>query len=79
MVAEHTISLAEFPGRAAALARKTSLPVAIQNENHIIGYFVPKSVVDTEPVQFSDSDAVQKIVDTSIKENKDILIYLQDK
>jgi hypothetical protein len=74
-----TVSLTELRDPAKVLASAGDSPVAVLNRNKVVGYLVPNSAVDQIDLEMVDGIEVQKTVDVSIKRNKAVLRYLQDK
>ena len=74
-----TVSLTELRDPAKVLANAGDSPVAVLNRNKVVGYLVPNSAVDQTDLEMVDGIEVQKTVDVSIKRNKAVLRYLQDK
>ena len=74
-----TVSLTELRDPVKVLAEAGNRPVAILNRSSVVGYFVPKSVVDHVQLTYADSADAQETVDQSIEDNKALLDYLKDK
>jgi hypothetical protein len=74
-----TVSLTELRDPTKVLASAGDSPVAVLNRNKVVGYLVPNSAVDQTDLEMVDGIEVQKTVDVSIKRNKAVLRYLQDK
>ncbi len=79
ILAHKTVSLTELRDPAKVLAGAGQSPVAVLNRNHVVGYFVPKSAVDNVDFRYGDTLNVQKTVDESIEQNKELIDYLKDK
>ena len=74
-----TVSLTELRDPAKVLAGAGDSPVAVLNRSNVVGYFVPKSAVDSVEFRYTDTVDVKKTVDESIEQNKELLNYLKDK
>ena len=79
LLARKTVSLTELRDPAKVLANAGDSPVAVLNRNKVVGYLVPNSAVDQTDFKMVDSTEAQKTVNASIKRNKAVLDYLQDK
>ncbi len=79
ILAHKTASLTEFRDPAKVIREAGGQTIAIMNRSNVVGYFVPKDRVGKRQFKYADSASVQKHLEQSLKDNKAILEYLQDK
>ena len=74
-----TVSMTELRDPAKVLANAGDSPVAVLNRNHVVGYFVPKSVVGKVSFTYAEPGEVRRILDQSVEKHQAVLDYLRDK
>ena len=74
-----TASLTELREPNKVIAKAGNQPVAILNRNEAIGYFVPKSAVESIEIVAASNDQVKAFLEEKLPKIDHVLDYLKDK
>lgn len=79
MLTQKVLSLNGLKDTVNAFTEIGDSPVALLNDNALLGYFIPKSALDNMSDGYFENLKLQKITDESIIQNQKVLDYLKDK